>query len=93
MTRAVDPADQKTAAFSRSGSTSPFGKLDDRIEAFRIESAVKAAFAKRAAEAGKPEAEFLRDVIRVVAWGPEAVKRLREQEVDLVVQKLGGKLR
>lgn len=79
--------------FSRSGVTSPFGKLDDRIEAFKIESEVKARFAERAALAGKKNpTEFLRDVMRVVAFGPEHVKRVHQDGVDVVVEIIGGKL-
>lgn len=79
-------------AFSRTGTTSPFGKLDDRVEAFKIESEVKARFAERAAAAKKPPTEFLRDVMRVVAFGPEEVKRMHGDGVDLVVRNIGGKL-
>lgn len=80
-------------AFSRSGVTSPFGKLDDRFEAFKIESEVKARFAEKAAAAGKPAVEFLRDVMRVVAFGPDEVRRVQGEHIDVVVQSIGGKLR
>lgn len=80
-------------AFSRSGTTSPFGKLDDRIEAFKIESEVKTKFAARAAAARKPPTEFLRDVMRVVAFGPDEVKRMHEEGVDVVVSIIGGKVK
>ncbi len=84
--------DSDTCRFSRTGTTSPFGKLDDRIEAFKIESEVKARFAARAAQAKKPPTEFLRDVMRVVAFGPDEVKRMHGDGVDVVVRSIGGKL-
>ena len=80
-----------TGLFSRSGNTSLFGKLDSRVEPFRVESIVKAEFARKAALAGKSEAEFLRDIYRVVAIGPDEVKRMHVAEVDMVVEMLGGK--
>lgn len=76
---------------SRNGTTSPLGKLDDRIEAFKIESVVKARFEAKAAECGKPSAEFLREIMRVIAFGPDEVKRMHSDGVDRVVRLLGGK--
>ena len=58
---------------------------------FRVESLVKAEFARKAAVAGKSEAEFLRDIYRVIAIGPDEVKRMHVAEVDMVVEMLAGK--
>lgn len=77
--------------FHRSGTTSPLGKLDEKFEGFRIEGVVKARFAEKAAGVGKTSQEFLRDVMRVIAYGPEEVKRMHVEQVDLVVQMLAGK--
>lgn len=79
-------------AASRTGTTSPFGKLDDRVEAFKIEGEVKAKFAERAAAAGKPPTEFLRDLMRVAAFGTEHVKRMQSEYLEVVVRTIGGKL-
>lgn len=79
------------AALSRSGSTSPLGKLDDKWEGFKIEGVVKLRFLERAAAANKPPTEFLREVMRVVALGPDEVKRMHVASVDLVVSMLAGK--
>jgi hypothetical protein len=79
------------AAFSRNCTTSPFGKLDDFVDGFRVESSVKEKFAQCAAELDKNPTEFLRDVMRVVAFGPDTVKRMHSQQVDRVVEMLGRK--
>lgn len=81
----------KPPGFARNGTTSPLGKLDDRLEANKIESVVKARLQVLAAEAGKPLNEFLRDIYRVVAFGPDEVKRLHVDGVDRVARMLGGK--
>lgn len=86
----MDP-DDNVVAFSRNGSTSVFGKLDDRIESFRIESIVKSAFAQVASQKfGMPAVEFARFVMRIIAFGPAQVKRMHSHQVDEVVKLLGG---
>lgn len=82
---------RERVAFSRSGRTSPLGKLDDRVDAFRIESTVKQEFAKRAAEADMPVAEFHREVMRVIALGASTVESMHSDRVKKVVEMLGGK--
>jgi hypothetical protein len=77
-------------AFARSGSTSLLGKLDDRIEAMRIESEVKARLTLLASASDKPLAEFLRDIYLVLAYGPDEVKRMHRDRVDVVVEMLAG---
>lgn len=78
---------------SRGGSTSPFGKLDDWMDGFRVERSVKEAFARKAAQLSPPRgsAELLREIMRVVAFGPEEVKKVHCADVDAVARMLGGK--
>lgn len=78
-------------AFSRTGVTSPFGKLDAWLERTRIEGVVKEEFEKKAAAVGKPAGEFLRDIVRVVAMGSDQVKRVHGEHIDVVVRMIGGK--
>ncbi len=88
---------QEMPAFSRSGVTSPFGKLDDWLERTRIESQIKEQFAARArgafAAAGyasKPTAEAVRDLVRVIALGPDMAKRMYGEGVLTVAKMLDG---
>ena len=83
--------DANETRLHRNGSTSPLGKLDDKFESFRVEGIVKAKFAEKAALCGKGATEFLRDVMRVVALGPDDVKRMHCDQVDQVVRMLAGK--
>ncbi len=80
-------------AFSRTGTTSPFGKLDDsRIESEikdRFEARVAAAFA-RAGYARKPAAEAVRDMVRVAALGPDEARRMYGEGVLVVARMIGG---
>ena len=79
------------SAFSRNGTTSPFGKLDDWLERTRIESSVKGKFVEKTTALGKPYAEAVRDFARVVALGPDEAARMYGdgvlKVVRLIVQK------
>jgi len=76
-------------AFHRTGKTSPLGKLDDRIETFRIESIVKARLRVLAAQQGIPLSELMQSICRVVAYGPDELKRMHSDDVDVVASMLG----
>lgn len=78
-------------SLSRNGVTSLLGKLDDRFEAFRIESTLKADFARLAAEHQKPTPELMRELMRVVCYGADAVKRMHCDDVDRVAAMLARK--
>jgi len=84
-------------AFSRTGTTSPFGKLDDWLERTRIESAITEKFVERASAAfqaagfaRKPKAEVVRDIVRVVALWPDEAERMYGEGVRVVVQMING---
>lgn len=85
------------SAFSRSGVTSPFGKLDGWLERSRIEGVIKDRFELRLAaafaQAGlarKPSAEAVRDMVRVAALGPDEARRMYGEGVLVVVRMIGG---
>lgn len=78
-------------AFSRTGTTSPFGKLGDWIERTRIEGVIKEKFVEKATAAGKPYAEAVRDIVRVVALGEDEAARMYGEGVLKVVRMIGGK--
>lgn len=82
-------------AFSRNGTTSPFGKLDGWLERARIEGVIKDRFEARVAAAcaqagfaGKPAAEAVRDLVRVAALGPDMAKRMYGEGVLVVARTL-----
>jgi hypothetical protein len=77
--------------FSRSGFTSPYGKLDGWLERQRIESSIKDKFTQRAASVGKPRAEALRDLARVIALGPDEAARMYGEGVLKVVRLIVDK--
>lgn len=79
----------KSPVFSRNGSTSPFGKLDHLVS-FRESSEVIDAFEKKAAAMGKPASELLRIAYRMVALGPDTVKKLHAAPLEKVEQMLSG---
>lgn len=85
------------AGFSRTGSTSPFGKFDDWLERTRIEGYIKEQFTSKAAAAaaaagvaGKPAAEFVRDMVRVAALGPHEARRMYGDGVLVVWKMMSG---
>lgn len=91
------PNGTRPPAFARTGTTSPFGKLDDWLERARIEGVIKdrfearvAAACARAGYAGKPAAEAVRDMVRVAALGPDEAKRMYGEGVLVVARMIGG---
>lgn len=76
---------------SRSGVTSPFGKLDDKLDGSRIESSVRQRFnRRRCALTPKPEAEVIRDFVRIAALGKEQAVRMYGESVLVVVRMIEG---
>ncbi len=78
-------------AFARTGTSSPFGKLDDVLPKQKISSFTLARLKEQAGQAGKTLAEYLRLVLDTQAHGVDTVKRMRADEVDLVVEMRDGK--
>lgn len=78
-----EPIEAGTPLASR-GFSDPLGKLDDRIEEFRIDSETKALLALQAAQAGKPLSEFIRFVLQVQAHGLDRIRMLHLRKFDLV---------
>jgi hypothetical protein len=75
-------------AFARKGETSPLGKLDDRIDPFKIEGVVKAELNRQAAENDMTLAEYMREISRIVALGRDTVKSLYATRIERVGKKL-----
>ena len=81
----------KAPMFARTGITSPLGKLDDKLDGSRIEGEIKAAFnQKRALLTKKPEAEVIRDFVRIAAVGREQAVRMYGEGVLVVLQMIGS---
>lgn len=81
----------RRTTLSRSGTTSPFGKLDARL-VLKIDSQSKDRLAQVAAESGKPDAEFIRSVLRIAVWGPEHVKKVQDRDFERVAGMVQGKV-
>lgn len=76
---------------SRNGSTGPFGKLDDQLDGARVEGEVRRRFnRKRCALTAKPEAEVIRDFVRIAALGRDEAVRMYGEGVLVVVRMIGG---
>lgn len=83
---------EREPRFSRNGTTSPYGKLDDWLEGrVRIESVIKGKFAEKASSVDKPAAEAVRDIVRVVALGPDQAARMYGEGVLKVWKLIVGK--
>jgi hypothetical protein len=79
------------ARFSRTGFTSPYGKLAGRLEATRIEPEIKDLFVGACTANGVPHAEAVRDFARIVALGPDRAARMYGEGVLRVVRMVVGK--
>ena len=79
------PASGRPRQLSRSGSTSPLGKLDDELPKQRISSLTKSELQRQANECDMPLAEYIRVKLDVIAFGPDMVRRMHRERADLVV--------
>lgn len=82
MGRIEDPA------FSRSGATSPLGKLTEQIPAIRVSIETKEALDAEAKRAGMSLLEFVRELLVIRAHGLPAVKRMYDLRADVVSGKV-----
>jgi len=69
-------------ATARTGRSNPFGKLDDEIQKFRIDSLTKAGAARLATEEDMTLHEWLRELIRIRVHSRETVKKLLADRID-----------
>lgn len=76
---------------SRSGSTSPLGKLDAELPKQKVSGLTLAELQRRASEAGMPLAEFIRLQLDVIAFGMDTVKRMHLERIEQVVGMGEGK--
>jgi hypothetical protein len=70
------------SAATRSGRSNPFGKLDDEIQKFRIDSLTKASAAQLATAEDMTLQEWVRELIRIRVHGRETVKKLLADRID-----------
>lgn len=77
---------------SRSGATSPFGKLDAELPKQRISGLTLSELQRKATECGVPLAEFIRVHLDVVAFGKDTVQRMHADQIEAVVG-MGGRKR
>ncbi len=70
--------------FSRSGVTSPLGKLTEQIPAVRIAGETKEVLEVEARKAGLTLQEFVREVLVIRAHGINAVRRMYEERCRVV---------
>ncbi|OGT57551.1 MAG: hypothetical protein A3E01_08415 [Gammaproteobacteria bacterium RIFCSPHIGHO2_12_FULL_63_22] len=78
---------RRDPAFSRNGSTSPFGKLTEQIPAIRLSGETKAALEHEARRVGLPLQEFVRELLVVRAHGEDTVKMMYARRVVVVSGK------
>lgn len=71
-------------SFSRSGSTSPLGKLTEQIPAIRVSGETKEALEVEARRAGLTLQEFVRDLLVIRAHGLDTVRKLYADRLAVV---------
>ena len=71
-------------ALSRSGQTSPLGKLTEPVGPFKIPIETKEILEREARRAGLTLNEFLRELAMIRAHGIEAMRRLYEERTAVV---------
>lgn len=75
------------ARLSRSGETSPLGKLTEPIGPVKISVDTKEALDREARRAGLTTNEFVRELIMVRVHGKEEMRRLYEERIAVVAGK------
>ena len=72
------------SSLSRTGSTSPFGKLSAKISEFRVAEETHDVLERQARDAGLGLSEYIREVLMIRAHGVDMVRSLYEQRLRLV---------
>ena len=76
-----------SAFFSRTGISSPFGKLVSRMPAFNLPLATYEALRAQAAEGGMGLIEYVREVLTVRAHGEEVVRSVHVNRISVAAGK------
>ena len=76
--------------FSRSGTTSPLGKLDSELPKQRISGLTLAALIRQAAENDMTLAEYVRMVLDIRAHGVDALSRMHGERIKRVAGMRDG---
>ena len=71
-------------SLSRSGATSPLGKLTAKIGEFRVSEETHDELERQAREAGLGLSEYVREVLMIRAHGIDMVRSLYERRLQLV---------
>jgi hypothetical protein len=83
-------AGQGTTLLSRSGFTSPRGKLDSELPKIRLHGETLALLQLEATKQGIPLSEFVRLVLECVAYGTDAVANSEADRIRRVGALVGG---
>lgn len=73
--------------FSRSGATSPLGKLTEQIPAIRIPGETKALLEQQSRLAGLPLQEYVRELLLIRAHGLSTVQSMYSARAEVVSGK------
>ena len=76
-------------SLSRSGSTSPLGKLSSELPKIRISEATDMVLRHKAAEEGLSLSEFVRIHLDAIAFGPDHVAMMAADRVRRVAANVG----
>ena len=77
-----------SVSFSRTGVTSPLGKLTEPIGPFKVPVETKEILEREARCAGLTLNEFLRDLAMIRAHGSEEIRRLYADRIAVVRGKI-----
>ena len=77
-----------TAQLSRTGHTSPLGKLTEQIPAVKISLETKERLETAAAQSGMPLQAFVRELLDIRAHGLDTVKKLHAHRLEVVSGKV-----
>lgn len=77
-------------SLSRSGSTSPLGKLNCELPKIRISEATDMVLRHKAAEEGLSLSEFVRIHLDAIAFGPDHVAMMAADRVRRVAANVGA---
>lgn len=95
LARASRTRHRKTAmglgdpAFSRTGTTSPLGKLTEPVGPYKLAPETKEILEREARRAGLTLNEFLRDLAMIRAHGAEVIAKLYDERIAVVRGKGG----
>ena len=76
-----------TTKFSRTGFTSPLGKLDSELPKIKVPEALQLSVMQSAHESGLSVSEYIREVMMIQEFGADVVASMYQRRTQRIARK------